>query len=657
MFRPYSRPFDPTGESEQNFVLGEYRDLRGSDKRVFVLSHGPFYLDGFTMTERGRVLVEGEDYSFVINQPEVTMRTGKSCAVAVRVIGNAVQEFNATYHAVGGEYQDLISVLKSIKENNGSSLVPPIHWDNIVDKPKDFWPSAHMHIVWDIDGWEEGMVTSLDQIRQAILYKKRVKTEGIYTYAQAHFKAIENVLVEKIREVYENLMEVNQNSGYPDGFCTFGTARFKGSKEWVRHPENTMVQLVTKDADIGKRRTISEEIVYGTPDNILLFKVDEPIHRDDEEYMFLDNKHPADPKGISGGGNSPDDYWEDIDEQFDMVGVKLLTFNKNTVPVTATIGRSSSNLTVTAPVTFTVRTTGIPNGTKLPYLLTGLRAENVDVPISGTMSVNNDRATIKVGLVADSPATYETVMTIEVAVLSGLTSSVKYVLPANITPLLGLSFRNSNSTASINAITNGDSFIIRVDITNSDGKDFILRSNFPAALKYTVNGVTPVTNDPKRSVTVKNTIPLNSNGYLDVAVRTIGNWDNATLTGHFYVDQPKGTVKSTDLKVNRLTVTFVAISVRDGSTIKEVKTNDRFYLAFQFNTRQFEAYKIAMLSSAVKPDMKPNSFGVVYPDSSGYGRTEEITYMGDKVGVGTWTLSLPFSTKLEQLTLNVRKGD
>ena len=194
-------PFDKTGTSLTNKVVGEVLEINTSRERAFVPLGGPFYTESFKIynNDTGKELVPVDDY--VLCQPfqQASLRTGKDveCVVWIKLAAPITVRFD--YQVVGGEYswniQALVDMINEIDLDGR-----PVAWGAIIGKPTAYPPAPHIHDIGDSYGWEY-VVFQLEGIRNAIL----VGDEASHDELRAQMKAYHDELEASIKQTDDKI--------------------------------------------------------------------------------------------------------------------------------------------------------------------------------------------------------------------------------------------------------------------------------------------------------------------------------------------------------------------------------------------------------------------------------------------------------------------
>lgn len=465
LFKHPSRPYDPTGRAILNFVESEIQEVGTNNERLFVPSHGPFYLNSLTVMDGAVPLVRNVDYFVYVLHVRASKDSGKPVACCIKVVKKGVSKVSITYQAVGGKYNYVFEIIKDLIEGSNGGVVQPIYWDNILDKPKTFNPASHMHPYWEFEVWQ-AWLTPLDEILQGILFRKIAKVQAIYDYYHSKLTQFKTEFDNRADKVEEQLNSLMTTATEPVGslIVTTGKVNITTKKLGVWSRVDNRIIGIGSSSNVGTEFDVSEDIVYPQPDNILLDEKSIPIIRDDDSWMYLDNKYPVE-KGDDGG------YGEDFDEQFDLhhyMGYEKLAHADE---ITRKLTSSKASLKGGESVTFTLTTTGYASGTTFRYILSGVTADNVDKPTSGLLTIDaSGKASLTVTLLKDGPATGKSSMMFAVSAGQILSTTVTYTLDSNNVYRAKGYISTGYNTVKLDEITVGDGFYLVINTQGLVGK-------------------------------------------------------------------------------------------------------------------------------------------------------------------------------------------
>lgn len=490
LFREQSRPFDPTGNALLNLILAEHRPLASPNDRIFIPSHGPYYTKSLLVTNGGVPLVRGVDYECILFYKEATTETGKEVGCGIKIKKTGITNVSIDYQVVGGKYQFVFPVLKSLMDNLGEDLINPILYNAIIDKPETFPPGAHRHPYWKFDGWGV-LIEPLDKILNGIYYQDRAKYRSTYDYWYTKSGQVDNNLTNKVRTLRNSI-----EAAYLDIREPIGTLRLRTGNQdmgldrdgvWVTE-SNKVLAFTEINAEVGTEYSLSEEIVYPQPDNILLDEQGNPILTDIGDWIYLDNEHPIIPAPTG-------DYDEPVDEQFDMLLIRgyRKTLNGNTYDAYVS---ASSNTTLQEgqSVTFTLHTNKFGAGLVIPYQITGVNDANITIPKYGTVTLGqNGTATLTLTLVPGGPRTDVTQMEVEFLVNGGTTFNLNYNIVANATYRLQAYAVTGINNMWLDDYVVGDTFMLRLSQHGLSNRVVRISAAFDAgAHQIRMNNLAPV---------------------------------------------------------------------------------------------------------------------------------------------------------------------
>lgn len=176
-------PLDLTGRSTNNLVVSEQHALNSDYKRAFTTKYGPFYTAGLIVRQlpSRQVLVPNVDYIATHLYQEPTIASGKEVCGIIVILDPLVSNLiEIDYQVVGGEWSQSVEAIEQLIETLDLDE-RPVQWGDIIDKPSAFPPTAHLHAVGDVYGFEY-VVDALENIRQALLQGDIAAHQEIYDY-------------------------------------------------------------------------------------------------------------------------------------------------------------------------------------------------------------------------------------------------------------------------------------------------------------------------------------------------------------------------------------------------------------------------------------------------------------------------------------------
>lgn len=178
-------PFDPTGQSTTNLVVGELHHLDAefdlNMPRIIFPRLGAFYNDSLEITYNGRRLVLNEDYLLTFFWQHATYMSGLPVSVAFQITNTKIKNGDITinYQVVGGEYQDRSEALSELLENFPQNT-RNVFWDEVLEKPEAFIPTRHLHHINDVFGMSR-FIDIIDQLRRSLEHQSVLKLKSVYS--------------------------------------------------------------------------------------------------------------------------------------------------------------------------------------------------------------------------------------------------------------------------------------------------------------------------------------------------------------------------------------------------------------------------------------------------------------------------------------------
>lgn len=164
-------PLDLTGVNPDNFVSGEIKTLAVRPVRAVVPSYGPFFNDDTLVVfdnTTGVQLIKNTDYKVTGLLQEATFKTGKEiCEVILILNTNVSSQVRINYQSLGGLYQSNSTNLRNLWDTILQDT-RPVDWESIFDKPFEFPPSLHSHLLSDLYGFEP-LVAAIERLRTALI--------------------------------------------------------------------------------------------------------------------------------------------------------------------------------------------------------------------------------------------------------------------------------------------------------------------------------------------------------------------------------------------------------------------------------------------------------------------------------------------------------
>lgn len=186
---------DTTGLNSDNYVAGEPHLLANVPLRAVIPTYGAFYTESLKVYDAAttRLLVRGVDYICTELAADPSGLYGKEICYII-LITNAAVSSNVTlnYQVLGGLYgrstEAILGIYNLIINGNSSAS-----WNGILNKPSEFNPSAHLHDIDDVYGFEY-IVNALERVRSAIIIGSTPEFQSILQYIDDQVVAMRNTV-------------------------------------------------------------------------------------------------------------------------------------------------------------------------------------------------------------------------------------------------------------------------------------------------------------------------------------------------------------------------------------------------------------------------------------------------------------------------------
>ena len=158
---------DPTGRNINNKIINEPHTLANRPTRSIAPRHGPFFAESVVVQDGTTLLSRGQDYQIVELHQEATLRYGKEIASVILILNrNVSSNVEVTYQSLGGHFANNDEIIANLYQTviNDNR---PVDWTNVFNKPTEFNPTIHRHLLDDIYGFEP-VVDYLERIKRAI---------------------------------------------------------------------------------------------------------------------------------------------------------------------------------------------------------------------------------------------------------------------------------------------------------------------------------------------------------------------------------------------------------------------------------------------------------------------------------------------------------
>jgi hypothetical protein len=187
-------PLDRTGINPDNLVVGELHMLSSRETRAVAPTYGAFFSDRTLRVydnSTNQALTRGVHYQCVDLLQEASMMTGKEISMVILILDQTVSNVvRINYQVLGGAFQnDAAGILNlyetAIKDDR------PVSWINLLNKPTEYNPTIHRHLLEDVIGFEP-VVAALERVRNAIILSDVPAFEALIDWFNSHVDGVNN---------------------------------------------------------------------------------------------------------------------------------------------------------------------------------------------------------------------------------------------------------------------------------------------------------------------------------------------------------------------------------------------------------------------------------------------------------------------------------
>lgn len=331
-------PLDLTGSLVANKITGEIRSIARDIDRYFVPANGAIFDHNGSFkiynAQSGARLQPNTQYRLLHLVDSAVKITNKNVYAVIHIVDKTITGVRFDYQAVGGVYQNIASTIDSrlseyLYDTTGSNTIGAV-----VGEPVQVPPEHHLQNVKDFQG-AGALVTVLENIRTAMILGNAPAFASAYEYIDYRFQqamlSINTQFTEANRR--QSVLEEKTQIKNGDYIVTTNAANpstYLGYGNWVLD-SNTLLMGTVDGTDIG-------------------------------DYIDV------------GAGNGH-------------VAVKRFFWRRDDSSTGATYTISSSSTVVNEGqnVTITLRTTGVAEGTKIAYRITGINENDL---VNGKLTEN-----------------------------------------------------------------------------------------------------------------------------------------------------------------------------------------------------------------------------------------------------------------------------
>jgi hypothetical protein len=227
-------PLDPTGVNPDNAIAGEIHTLNIRRIRAVAPTYGPFFTQSLLVYDRAdnRQLIRGTDYQCVELLQEATLRFGKEISEIILILDPTVSnEVIIYYQTLGGMFQNNAAGIVNMYE---TAMMDhrPVDWVNVLNKPYEYPPSLHNHLLTDLYGFDV-LVVALERIRNAILLSDVPAFESLITYVDTSVQSVADKALDVVsEEEITNSTSVNKVVTFERLLFALDKLNFNGITLW-----------------------------------------------------------------------------------------------------------------------------------------------------------------------------------------------------------------------------------------------------------------------------------------------------------------------------------------------------------------------------------------------------------------------------------------
>lgn len=158
---------DTSGTNPNNLIQDEPHTLSNRPVRSIAPNLGPFFAKSLIIMDGAKQLVRGINYQIVELEQEATLLYGQEISTVILITDTTVSDnVTITYQALGGHFAhsdvSIANLFQSLINDNRN-----VAWENIFNKPTEYPPTIHRHLLDDVYGFEP-IVDVLERIKRAI---------------------------------------------------------------------------------------------------------------------------------------------------------------------------------------------------------------------------------------------------------------------------------------------------------------------------------------------------------------------------------------------------------------------------------------------------------------------------------------------------------
>ncbi len=416
----YKRPFDPVGTMATNRVVGEIHPLNTNEDKAFVLELGAFYSDTLILRDSstGDILTLEEDYKLLNASVDAIKISGKRVDTVVFMLNTDFTAVEVDYQAVGGIYSVLSMAVIDLLEQNKNAVREPIYWATILNKPDEITPVAHTHDFSNLYRIDDG-INALTKVLENIYQNDLIDYRDVYDYLYTKIKAITATSNLAIDEVNGEIDILAQRSKYVVGDIIVGDF---DQNPGAYFPEVNWV-------------LIPDVLLYGNTSNSA--------------------NDPATVDVVSGVGHIARRTHIYVAIAKDGPGYAL--------------SRSATNIDEGQSVQITLTVTQGTPGMQVPYVITGISEDDIDIPLDGYFTIDGTGvASVTIQALQDNKTEGAEVLRLTLLDNPSVYTSVT-INDTSLSPTFDTYYSSDAAgTKRVTSVNEGDVIYFQVRANNSD---------------------------------------------------------------------------------------------------------------------------------------------------------------------------------------------
>lgn len=290
-------PLDPTGLSPNNRVQGEEHVLgpKAGPYHPIAPYYGPFFDNDLTLKVYCNNVLQTREQDWFVQNLVLTPSRDFSGDVSELILMKNKNEgdvIHITYQALGGPFQNNMSTLVDLYN---AYLVDnrPVDWARVSNKPNEFPPAYHLHMLRDVIGWEP-IIVAIERLINTLTLQGIPAFEALIDWVMA--RTMEIVTEQEIR----NMTLTDKTVSFKRLMYAMKTLHFNSMTAVPR--KGTMVRGETFTVDIKSTNLPDAQRLYWTIK-----------HESSEPRFFASNNGPVGMEYQEGSIRIPTNVIANID--------------------------------------------------------------------------------------------------------------------------------------------------------------------------------------------------------------------------------------------------------------------------------------------------------------------------------------------------------